>query len=107
LTEQIVFVMLRIGISYFFMRINENNYHMGRRIGLKTLDQVKKGQKVEICRIADEMVRAQAIRLGVCEGAVVICAEKLPAGPVVIRKGHQEVAIGRGLAKKIAVREAS
>lgn len=72
-----------------------------------TLDKVKKGQKVQICRIADEMVRAQAIRFGVCEGAVVICAEKLPAGPVVIRKGHQEMAIGRGLAKKIAVKEAS
>lgn len=72
-----------------------------------TLDRVKKGQKVEICRIYDDQIRAQAIRFGVCEGTVVICSEKLPAGPVVICKGHQEMAIGRGLAKRIAVKEAS
>ncbi len=72
-----------------------------------TLDKVKRGQKVEICRIPDDLVRAQAIRFGVCEGSVVTCLEKLPAGPVIISKGHQELAIGRGLACKIAVKEAS
>ncbi|MBS4022014.1 MAG: ferrous iron transport protein A [Dethiobacter sp.] len=71
------------------------------------LDQVKRGQKVEICRIPDELVRAQAIRFGVGEGTVVTCAGKLPAGPVIISKGNQELAIGRGLARKIAVKEAS
>ncbi|MBS4030160.1 MAG: ferrous iron transport protein A [Clostridiales bacterium] len=74
---------------------------------MTTLDQVKRGQKIEICRIPDEIIRAQAIRFGVAEGAIVICSEKLPAGPVVISKGHQELAIGRGLAKKIDVRIAS
>lgn len=74
---------------------------------MTTLDKVKRGQKVEICSIADATVRAQAIRFGVFEGAVVICAEKLPAGPVVINKGHQELAIGYGLAKKILIKEAS
>jgi len=71
-----------------------------------TLDQVKRGQKVEICKIPDEFVRTQAIRFGVCVGTVVTCAGKLPAGPIIISKGHQELAIGRGLAKKIDVREA-
>ncbi len=74
---------------------------------MTTLDQVKRGQKVEICRIPDELVRAQAIRFGVCEGTVVTCSEKLPAGPVIICRGHQELAIGRGLARQIAVKEAS
>jgi ferrous iron transport protein A len=74
---------------------------------MMTLDQVKRGQKVEICQIPDELVRAQAIRFGVGEGTVVICAEKLFAGPVIISKGQQELAIGRGLARKIAVRDAS
>jgi len=37
---------------------------------MTTLDKVKRGQKVEICRIADERVRAQAIRFGLCEGSV-------------------------------------
>ncbi|HHX74049.1 MAG TPA: ferrous iron transport protein A [Firmicutes bacterium] len=71
-----------------------------------TLAEVKQGQRVEICRIPDEIIRAQAIRFGVCEGTVVRCAEKLPAGPVVISKGLQELAIGRKLAEKITVREA-
>lgn len=74
---------------------------------MTTLDQVKRGQKIEICRIPDEIIRAQAIRFGVAEGAIVTCSEKLPAGPVVISKGHQELAIGRGLAKKITVKIAS
>jgi Fe2+ transport system protein FeoA len=74
---------------------------------MTTLDKVKRGQKVEICQIPDDLIRAQAIRFGVSEGTVVICAEKLPAGPIVISKGYQELAIGRGLAKKIIVKEAS
>lgn len=74
---------------------------------MTTLDKVKRGQKVEICRIPDDQVRAQAIRIGVSEGTVVICKEKLPAGPIVISKGYQELAVGRGLARKIAVKEAS
>lgn len=73
---------------------------------MTTLDKVRRGQKVIICQIPDERVRAQAIRFGVCEGTEVTCAEKLPAGPVVITKGHQELAIGRGIAQKITVREA-
>lgn len=72
-----------------------------------TLDKVKTGQKVQICRIPDDLVRAQAIRFGVCEGTVVTCAQKIPAGPVIICKGHQELAIGRKLAEKISVKEAS
>lgn len=72
-----------------------------------TLDKVKRGQKVEICRIPDELVRAQAIRFGVGEGTIVTCMEKLPAGPVIISKGHQELAIGRKLAQKIDVKAAS
>ncbi|MCR3921648.1 MAG: ferrous iron transport protein A [Firmicutes bacterium] len=72
-----------------------------------TLDKVKRGQRIEICKIPDEQVRAQAIRFGVCEGTVVLCAEKLPAGPIVISKGWQELAIGRGLAEKITVKVAS
>lgn len=72
-----------------------------------TLDQVKRGQKVEICHIPDDIIRAQAIRFGVAEGSIVTCSEKLPAGPIVISRGHQELAIGHGLAKKIAVKVAS
>lgn len=71
-----------------------------------TLDQAKRGQRLLIARILGDDVRAQAIRFGIAEGAEVHCAEKLPAGPVVICKGKQEIAIGRRLAENIQVRPA-
>lgn len=71
-----------------------------------TLSQAKRGQRIEIVAIADEIIRAQAIRFGIAAGAKVECAEKLPAGPVVIAKGRQEIAVGRRLAENIEVRPA-
>ncbi len=68
-----------------------------------TLDQVNKGQIFQIVSIPDKHVSAQAIRLGIYEGARLTCVYKFPAGPVIIQNGMQEIAIGRGLAKKIQV----
>ncbi len=67
------------------------------------LHEVKKGQKVRIINITDEMVRAQAIRFGISEGETVTCIEVVPSGPVVISKNKQEIALGRGLASDIEV----
>lgn len=68
-----------------------------------TLAQAKRGQQIRVVSIPDENIRAQAIRFGISEGAKVECTEKLPAGPVIITKGHQEIAIGRRLAENIQV----
>lgn len=68
-----------------------------------TLDKAKRGQHVKIISIPDENIRTQAIRFGIAEGAVVLCEEVLPAGPIVLRKNRQEIAIGRGLANRITV----
>ncbi len=68
-----------------------------------TLAQAEKGEKLIIRSIDDSEMRMKAIRFGVMEGAEVICAETLPSGPVVIRKGRQELAVGRGLAQNITV----
>jgi len=68
-----------------------------------TLDQVKRGQCFKIVSIPSRLVRTQAIRLGIAEGEVVVCEEVVPAGPVVIRKNHQQLALGRGLARQIDV----
>lgn len=68
-----------------------------------TLDKVRRGQTVRITSIPNDLVRAQAIRFGIAEGAVVTCEEIVPAGPVVIARNKQEIAIGRGLAKNIQV----
>ncbi|MBU7005124.1 FeoA family protein [Phosphitispora fastidiosa] len=67
------------------------------------LDKCKKGHKVRITGIGNSDIRAQAIRFGISEGEIVCCAEVVPAGPVVVQKNNQEIAIGRRLARQIAV----
>ncbi|AZR73527.1 iron transporter [Anoxybacter fermentans] len=68
-----------------------------------TLAQVERGAKVKIKNIPDDFIRAQAIRFGISEGAEVECIEKIPGGPVIVRKRFQEIAIGRRLAENIIV----
>lgn len=69
-----------------------------------TLDSVNKGQRIEIVHIPDEKIRIQAIRLGICEGAKLICSEKIPAGPIILQNRMQEIAIGRNLAEQIEIK---
>ncbi|MDK2798853.1 MAG: hypothetical protein PWP27_585 [Clostridiales bacterium] len=68
-----------------------------------TLDKAKRGQEIEIISILDSNIKAQAIRLGIFEGARLVCAEKLPAGPVILQNKMQEIAVGRNLARKIDI----
>lgn len=68
-----------------------------------TLDRVKRGQSFRIISIPDNTMRAQAIRFGISGGEVVDCEEVVPAGPIVIRKNKQLLALGRGLARQIGV----
>ena len=51
--------------------------------------------------------RVQALRFGMAEGACVECVTRIPAGPLVIKSGRQEIAVGRALAKRISVRRLS
>lgn len=69
-----------------------------------TLDQAQPGQELTITAIADDFARLQAIRFGIAEGARAICQAVLPGGPVVLRKGKQELALGRNLAARIQIR---
>lgn len=68
-----------------------------------TLDKVKRGQSFIIGIIPSENVRSQAIRFGIATGECVTCEEVIPAGPIVIRKNRQLIALGRHLAKEISV----
>lgn len=68
-----------------------------------TLDKARKGQVIRITRICNELIRVQAIRFGLSEGEVIICQEIVPAGPVVVSRNKQEIAIGRSLARNIQV----
>lgn len=67
------------------------------------LSEVRRGDTFEITSIPNERIRAQALRFGISEGARVSCAEKIPGGPVILKKNLQEIAIGRKLANKITV----
>lgn len=67
------------------------------------LDKANRGQIVKITEIPNDRVRVQAIRFGLSEGAVVTCREVVPAGPVIVTRNKQEIAIGRNLAKTISV----
>ncbi|MGM0471860.1 MAG: FeoA family protein [Bacillota bacterium] len=66
-----------------------------------TLAEVKRGDEFKIKSIEDDVVRAQALRFGISEGAEVSCSEKIPGGPVILKRNLQELAIGRGLAEQI------
>lgn len=68
-----------------------------------TLDKATRGQRIKIISLPDDLTRAQAIRFGIPEGSVVTCQEIVPAGPVVIARNRQEIAIGRNLARLINV----
>lgn len=74
---------------------------------LCTLDLVRKGERIEIISVDDIHARVQALRFGVAEGACVECVTRVPAGPLVIKSGRQEIAVGRSLAKRINVRRLS
>ena len=69
-----------------------------------SLDCVRKGDRIEIVSVNDQHARVQALRFGMAEGAHVECVTRIPAGPLVIKSGRQEIAVGRALAKRISVR---
>jgi Fe2+ transport system protein FeoA len=68
-----------------------------------TLEQAKVGDTLLIRRINDPETAINAMRLGVSEGEVLELASKVPGGPVVIRRGAVEIALGRELCRQIEV----
>lgn len=68
-----------------------------------TLDQINRGQRLVIRAVASPEISTQIIRFGLGVGETAVCQEKLPQGPVVLRKNRQEIAIGRELARSITV----
>ncbi len=69
-----------------------------------TLASLHAGDTAVIESIECPTARAHALRFGMGEGATVSCVTVVPAGPVVLRSGRQEIAVGRGLARRIRVR---
>lgn len=68
-----------------------------------TLDQAPIGQQVRIERIQDEEIAMMAVRLGIAVGEMIVVASKIPGGPLVIRRGRVDIALGRELCKGIDI----
>jgi ferrous iron transport protein A len=69
------------------------------------LSKARSGDRLEIVTVDDEHARVQALRFGMAEGACVECVTRIPAGPIVLKSGRQEIAVGRALAGRITVRQ--
>jgi Fe2+ transport system protein FeoA len=69
-----------------------------------TLADACVGQRLLVTRVDDPNARVTALRFGMAEGACVRCVTRIPAGPIVLMSGRQEIAVGRELAKRIGVR---
>ena len=67
------------------------------------LYEAPKKSILEVVAINNAKLLNDAYRFGIEKGEEVKIVTKLPNGPIVIQKNHQQVAIGRELAKAIEV----
>ncbi|GAB4258193.1 MAG: ferrous iron transport protein A [Deferrisomatales bacterium] len=68
-----------------------------------SLNDLRRGQVVKVVHIPDDTVRVQLLRFGITPGSQVRCHTKVPFGPVVVKYGGQEIAVGRQVARGIRV----
>jgi Fe2+ transport system protein FeoA len=68
-----------------------------------SLSLAGKGSRLRIISVPEGRDRTQLIRLGIMNGEVVRCIERLPGGTIVIEKNRQEIAIGASLARTMMV----
>jgi len=67
------------------------------------LHRAKKGSFLRIEGIPEGKSKTLLLRLGILQGEVVRCLEKLPGGTIVLGKKRQEIAVGFSLASTIIV----
>jgi ferrous iron transport protein A len=67
------------------------------------LSDGKDGQWLIVTGTIGEEMTNQALRFGIGEGSRIQVQKNIPGGPIIISKNHLEIAIGRQLAKSIAV----
>lgn len=68
-----------------------------------TLDCADVGDTVYIKDISDPQAAMVALRLGISTGEILHLAAKVPGGPLVIRRGDMEIALGREICRGIEV----
>jgi len=85
------------------MEMMNVEYGHPQRKETTSLLTLQPGQWVRILSMPESALKAQMIRIGLCEGERIVCLERLPGGTVVIGKKRQQIAIGHQLAKQILV----
>jgi len=68
-----------------------------------SVSELRRGEWARVVRIPDESLRVQLLRFGIHDGSRVQCHARLPLGPVVLKSGGQEIALGRQVARCIEV----
>lgn len=61
------------------------------------------GTRNQTLKVVNNLSDPKLTRLGITNGAIITYLFKIPAGPVVIRCGRQELVIGKALASTIEV----
>lgn len=72
-----------------------------------TLAEAKEGQRLIVTATGNDETTWQALRFGIEAGAEIRVEKAIPGGPVIISKNHLEIALGRQIAKSIAVSPAN
>ena len=70
---------------------------------LISLLEARKGMLFRIHSLPPGHLRTWLLRLGISEGSVVECYERLAGGTIVLKKNRQQVAVGRQLARQVKV----
>jgi len=68
-----------------------------------TLEKACIGENCVIAAIGDPETAMLALRLGVSEGEQVTVISRIPGGPVVLRQGSRELALGRSICQHIQI----
>jgi ferrous iron transport protein A len=68
---------------------------------MTTLADIPPDETVELVDVPDD-ARARLLRLGFLDGCVE-CRRQIPDGPVIVRRRGSELALGRTLARNVAV----
>jgi len=68
-----------------------------------SLNDLRRGQSATIGNIEKEHLRVQLLRFGITTGCQVSCHTNIPFGPVVLKYGKQEIALGRELARQVSI----
>lgn len=71
-----------------------------------TLAQAKPGKTYRIVRVEGQRCRENLMRMGLAGGSLVKCSISISHGPVVVRHGRSDIAVGNGMAQHIVVEPA-